>query len=209
MALNFCILTRECRYRGHDKLAFDHVAVISSGRGMGSICSGRGTMKPALFRYYDPASVDDALGLLADWGNEATVLAGGQTLGPMLNLRMVSPGAIIDINRLAALDYRRSMPHGLAIGALTRQATLEDDRTLASFQPLMAAAVPFIAHRAIRNCGTVGGTLAHADPAAEWGGLALALDATLVLRRRGGDRTVLLATFFAVSLRLQSNLTKC
>jgi aerobic carbon-monoxide dehydrogenase medium subunit len=153
-------------------------------------------MKPALFRYYDPASIDDALGLLADWGNEARVLAGGQTLGPMLNLRVVSPGAIIDINRLTALDYRRLTPHGLAIGALTRQATLEDDPSLASFQPLVAAAVPFIAHRAIRNRGTVGGTLAHADPAAEWGGLALALDATLVLRRRGGDRTVAARDFF-------------
>jgi aerobic carbon-monoxide dehydrogenase medium subunit len=153
-------------------------------------------MKPAPFCYYDPASIDDALELLADWGDEARVLAGGQTLVPMLNLRVVSPGAIIDVNRLTMLDYRRSTPHGLAIGALTRQATLEDDLTLASFQPLVAAAVPFIAHRAIRNRGTVGGTLAHADPAAEWSGLAMALDATLVLRRRGGDRTVAARDFF-------------
>jgi aerobic carbon-monoxide dehydrogenase medium subunit len=153
-------------------------------------------MKPALFRYYDPASLDDAVGLLAEWGNEARLLAGGQTLGPLLNLRVVSPGAIIDINRLDALDYRRSTPHGLAIGALTRQATLEDDPTLALSQPLVAAAVPFIAHRAIRNRGTVGGTLAHADPAAEWGGLALALEATLILRRRSGDRTVTARDFF-------------
>lgn len=156
-----------------------------------------GTMKPAVFRYYDPASLDDALSLLADWGSDARVLAGGQTLGPMLNLRLVSPGAIIDINQLNALDYRRATLDGLAIGALTRQAALEDDLSLVSSQPLLAAAIPFIAHRAIRNRGTVGGTLAHGDPAAEWGGLALALDATMALRRRSGrERTVPARDFF-------------
>jgi aerobic carbon-monoxide dehydrogenase medium subunit len=154
-------------------------------------------MKPPVFHYYDPASLDDALSLLADWGSDARVLAGGQTLGPMLNLRVVCPGAIIDINRLSALDYRRATPEGLAIGALTRQAALEDDSSLASSQPLVAAAIPFIAHRAIRNRGTVGGTLAHADPAAEWGGLALALNATMALRRRSGsERNVPAREFF-------------
>jgi aerobic carbon-monoxide dehydrogenase medium subunit len=154
-------------------------------------------MKPAVFRYYDPASLDDALSLLADWGTDARVLAGGQTLGPMLNLRVVSPGAIIDINQVRALDYRRVTSDGLAIGALTRQAALEDDPSFASNQPLVAAAIPFIAHRAIRNRGTVGGTLAHADPAAEWGGIALALDATMALRRRSsGERTVPAREFF-------------
>jgi carbon-monoxide dehydrogenase medium subunit len=154
-------------------------------------------MKPALFSYYDPASLEDALSLLAEWGSDARVLAGGQTLGPMLNLRVVSPGAIIDINQLTALDYRRATPDGLAIGALTRQADLEDDFSIASSQPLVAAAIPFIAHRAIRNRGTVGGSLAHADPSAEWGALALALDATMTLRRRSGrERTVPAREFF-------------
>ncbi len=154
-------------------------------------------MKPALFRYYDPASVEDALSLLTEWGDEARLLAGGQTLGPMLNFRVLAPAAIIDINRVNELDYQRPMPDGLALGALTRQATLEDDPELALIQPLVAAAIPFIAHRAIRNRGTVGGTLAHADPAAEWGGLAMALGARMKLRRRGGsDRWLAADAFF-------------
>lgn len=154
-------------------------------------------MKPAPFRYFDPASLDDTLSLLANWGEEARLLAGGQTLGPMLNLRLVAPAAVIDINGVIDLDYRRQSANGLTLGALTRQAALEDDSSLASIQPLIAAAVPFIAHRAIRNRGTVGGTLANADPAAEWGGLALALEAKLVLRSKSnGERVVAAADFF-------------
>ncbi len=157
-------------------------------------------MKPAPFRYFDPASVDDALSLLAKCGDEARLLAGGQTLGPMLNLRLVSPQTVIDVNRITALDYRRPSSGGITIGALTRQATLEDDSTFASRQPLVATAIPFIAHRAIRNRGTVGGSLAHADPAAEWGGLALALNASLTLRKHGGAERVIAAKDFFLGL---------
>lgn len=157
---------------------------------------GTGSMKPALFRYYDPASLDDVLALLGEWGGDAKILAGGQTLAPLLGLRVLSPAALIDINPLAALDYRRETGEGLAIGALTRQQALEDDATLAPRQPLVAEAIPFIAHRAIRNRGTVGGSLAHADPSAEWGGLAMTLDARFVARRRGGERVIAAADFF-------------
>jgi CO/xanthine dehydrogenase FAD-binding subunit len=153
-------------------------------------------MKPALFRYYDPASLEHALALLGEWGDDAKILAGGQTLGPMLGLRVLSPGAVIDINPLTDLDYRRDTEDGLAIGALTRQQALEDDANLARRQPLVAEAIPFIAHRAIRNRGTVGGSLAHADPAAEWGGLAMTLDARLVARSRASERVIAAADFF-------------
>jgi CO/xanthine dehydrogenase FAD-binding subunit len=153
-------------------------------------------MKPALFRYYDPASLDDALSLLGEWGSDAKILAGGQTLAPMLGLRVLSPAAVIDINPLTGLDYRRETAECLAIGALTRQQALEDDATLARRQPLVAEAIPFIAHRAIRNRGTVGGSLANADPSAEWGGLAMTLDASFVVRGRSGERLIAAADFF-------------
>jgi CO/xanthine dehydrogenase FAD-binding subunit len=153
-------------------------------------------MKPARFHYYDPSTVDEALSLLDECGEDAKILAGGQTLGPMLNLRIVSPAAIVDINGLTGLDYRRTTEGGLAIGALTRQHALEDDPAFVTLQPLVANALPFIAHRAIRNRGTVGGSLAHADPAAEWGGLAMTLDAQFLLRRRGGERTLAAKDFF-------------
>jgi CO/xanthine dehydrogenase FAD-binding subunit len=153
-------------------------------------------MKPALFRYYDPSSLSDTLSLLDEWGGDGKILAGGQTLGPLLGLRVVSPAAVIDINPLTDLDYRRETDEGLAIGALTRQQALEDDATLARHQPLVAEAIPFIAHRAIRNRGTVGGSLAHADPSAEWGGLAMTLDARFVARRSGSERVIAAADFF-------------
>jgi carbon-monoxide dehydrogenase medium subunit len=154
-------------------------------------------MKPAPFKYFDPASPDEALALLHEWGEEGKVLAGGQTLGPMLNFRAVSPAALIDINHLENLAYHRQTECGTLIGALTRQRVLEDDEALAIHQPLVAAAIPYIAHRAIRNRGTVGGSLAHADPAAEWGALILTLGAELTVRRyQTPDRVVAAADFF-------------
>jgi carbon-monoxide dehydrogenase medium subunit len=84
-------------------------------------------MKPAPFRYFDPISIEDAVGLLGEWGEDARLLAGGQTLGPMLNLRLVTPSVLVDINGVSSLDYQRSTQDGLAVGALTRQAQLEDD----------------------------------------------------------------------------------
>ena len=155
-------------------------------------------MKPAPFVYRDPDTVDEVLALLAEHGDDAKVLAGGQSLGPMLNMRVVTPAVIVDLNRVKALTARGlSAGAGFALGALVRQAELEDDPGFAESQPLAAAALPWIAHRPIRNRGTVAGSLVHADPAAEWGGIVLALDARLVVRRAGAPpRTVAAEEFF-------------
>jgi aerobic carbon-monoxide dehydrogenase medium subunit len=154
-------------------------------------------VKPALFKYFDPSSTDEALVLLSEWGEDGKVLAGGQTLSPMLNFRVITPSALIDVNGVKELAYHIHSDSGTVIGAMTRQQALEDDGTLAAHQPLVAAAIPLIAHRAVRNRGTVGGSLAHADPAAEWGGLALTLQAELRIRKsRSPDRVVQAANFF-------------
>lgn len=141
-------------------------------------------MKPAAFDYFAPRTLEQTLDLLAEYGDDAKVIAGGQTLGPMLNMRVLAPTVLIDLNNIAELGEQRTSDRGLVLGALTRQGTLEDDSHLADVQPLVAAAVPFIAHRAIRNRGTVGGSLSHADPAAEWGALVHALGAELNVASR-------------------------
>ena len=157
----------------------------------------RGPVKPAPFEYVAPRDVGEVLALLAEFGDDAKILAGGQTLAPMLNLRVIAPGVIIDINRVDRLEFRCDRD-GLALGALFRQSALEDDAGLASRQPLVAAAIPLIGHRPIRNRGTVGGSLAHADPAAEWGALVLATDAELIVARHGEpSRAVAAVDFFA------------
>ncbi len=156
-------------------------------------------MKPAPFAYRDPDTVEEVLELLAEHGDDAKLLAGGQSLGPMLNMRVVSPAVVIDLNRVRALAACASpaTDGGFAIGALVRQAALEDDPGFTASQPLAAAALPWIAHRPIRNRGTVAGSLVHADPAAEWGGIVLALDARLQVRRAGAPlRTVAAEDFF-------------
>src|SRR5262249_32360983 len=153
-------------------------------------------MKPAPFKYFDPTSPDEALGLMREWGDEGKVLAGGQTLGPLLNFRAVRAAALIDINRIKGLAYHRHMEIGTVIGALTCQQALEDDEDFAAYQPLVASAIPFIAHRAIRNRGTVGGSLAHADPAAEWGALVVTLEAELKVRKYNTPERVIAAADF-------------
>ena len=154
-------------------------------------------MKPAPFAYRDPDTVDEVLALLAEHGDDAKLLAGGQSLGPMLNMRVVTPAVIVDLNRVRVLAARGfSAGAGFALGALVRQAELEDDSGFAASQPLAAAALPWIAHRPIRNRGTVAGSLVHADPAAEWGGIVLALDARLVVRRAGAPPRVVAAEDF-------------
>ncbi len=155
-------------------------------------------MKPAPFEYEAPASLDAALDLLARHGGDAKILAGGQSLIPVMNFRLAEPALLVDINRVAELDFlRRDTDGTLRIGALTRQRRLERDPLVAEAAPLLHEAVPFIAHPQIRNRGTFGGSLAHADPAAELPALAVALDARLRLRRKGGDRWVNAADFFA------------
>lgn len=153
-------------------------------------------MKPAPFDYERPTSVDGALQLLASHRGEARVLAGGQSLVPMMNFRIAKPALLVDINRLTELDYHRLDDAHLAIGALCRHATLEQSRLVAEACPLMHEAYRWVAHVAVRNRGTLCGNLCHADPASEMPAVMLALDATLVLGHRSGQRSVAAADFF-------------
>ncbi|HXP03304.1 MAG TPA: xanthine dehydrogenase family protein subunit M [Stellaceae bacterium] len=136
-------------------------------------------MKPAAFDYLRPESVDEAATLLTEYGGDAKVLAGGQSLVPLLNFRMLRPSILIDINRLAALDFVEEHGGGLRIGALTRHHTLETSPLVRERFPMLAAAMAHVAHLAIRNRGTIGGSLSHADPAAELPMLARLLDAEI------------------------------
>jgi aerobic carbon-monoxide dehydrogenase medium subunit len=155
-------------------------------------------MKPAPFEYQAPASLEAALDALARHGGDAKLLAGGQSLIPVMNFRLAEPALLIDINKLAELDFIRRDEEGhLRIGAMVRQRRLERDPLVAEMAPLLHEAVPFIAHPQIRNRGTFGGSLAHADPAAELPALAVALDARFRLQRAGGDRWVAAEDFFA------------
>jgi len=154
-------------------------------------------LKPAPFEYHAPRSLAEALELLGRLGGEAKVLAGGQSLIPVMNFRLAQPAALVDVNRVPELDFLEPAADGsLRIGALVRQRRLERDPEVARRSPLLAAAVPWVAHPQIRNRGTIGGSLAHADPAAELPCLAVALDARLRLERAGGSRWVPAREFF-------------
>jgi len=155
-------------------------------------------MKPAPFEYQAPKSLEAALDVLARHGGDAKVLAGGQSLIPVLNFRLAQPALLVDLNRVSELDFlRRSEDGGLRIGALTRQRRLERDAVVKEAAPLLAETVPWIAHPQIRNRGTVGGSLAHADPAAELPAVAVALRARFRLAKAGGERWVDAKEFFA------------
>jgi len=153
-------------------------------------------MKPAAFDYFCPESLGEAVALLGDHGDEAKLLAGGQSLMPLLNFRMLRPGALIDINRLSELDFVAEHPGGLRIGALSRHHTLETSPLVRERFPVLSAAMAHVAHLAIRNRGTIGGSLSHADPAAELPLLAVLLDAELRTRSAAGERRHLAADFF-------------
>jgi aerobic carbon-monoxide dehydrogenase medium subunit len=153
-------------------------------------------LKPPVFRYFAPTSVDEALGLLGEYGDEAKVLAGGQSLVPVMNFRLNRPEVLVDINRIPELAGIAGLDGGLRIGAMTRQRVAERSGLVAERAPLLAAALPHVAHPQIRNRGTVGGSIAHADPAAELPALMLALEARLVLRRGTAARTVAAADFY-------------
>ena len=153
-------------------------------------------MKPAPFEYHRPTSLDETFDLLDRYGDDGRILAGGQSLVPALNLRLASPRAIIDINRLPDLDAIRATPERLVIGALVRQDALEHSPLVRERAPLIAAAVVHVGHSAIRARGTIGGSLALADPAAELPACAVALDATIRVSRRGGQREVPAGRFF-------------
>ncbi len=148
-------------------------------------------MKPPPFEYVAPRTLEEALDVLAERGFDAKILAGGQSLVPLLNFRLASPAVLVDVNRIPGLDgVRETEDGGLAIGALVRQRRLERDLAVARRSPLAAETAPFIAHPQIRNRGTVGGSLAHADPAAELPAVALAAGATMLVRKKDGERRV-------------------
>jgi aerobic carbon-monoxide dehydrogenase medium subunit len=153
-------------------------------------------MKPASFEYYDPRSIDEALDLLDQLGEDARVLAGGQSLVPLMNFRLARPSSLIDLNRVADLGYLKQARGWLSIGAMTRQADIERAPSVTNAWPMLAEATRHIGHAAIRARGTVGGSVAHADPAAEYPAVMLALDAQMVVRGRGGTRTVPAEDFF-------------
>jgi aerobic carbon-monoxide dehydrogenase medium subunit len=158
-------------------------------------------VKPPRFGYDDPTTVEETLDLLARHGEAARVLAGGQSLMPMLNFRLARPGRLIDINRVSALGEVVAEPAGgLRLGALVRQRALERSAVIGARSPLIARAMPLVGHPQIRTRGTLGGSLAHADPAAELPAVIVALDARLTLRRTGGTRTVAAADFFVAAL---------
>lgn len=146
-------------------------------------------MKAASFAYIRPHRVEEVLDLLAEHGDEAKVLAGGQSLVPMLNLRLARPSLLVDINRVGLDDV--AVEDGMVwVGALVRHATLERHPVISEEAPLLSQAAPLIGHAAIRTRGTIGGSLAHADPAAELGAVMVALDAVVVVRSGRGERTV-------------------
>ncbi len=146
--------------------------------------------------YEAPETVSEALELLAEHHDEASVLAGGQSLIPLLALRLARPAVLVDINGIAELSGVSTADGRMAIGAMTRECVAEESTTVADTVPLLAAALPLIGHEAIRSRGTIGGSLAHADPAAELPAVALALDAEFVVRSKSGERIIPAAEWF-------------
>ncbi len=153
-------------------------------------------MKPPSFEYFGPRTEDEALAHLSEHGDAAKLLAGGQSLVPLLNLRLAAPEVLIDVNRVESLAGIGAWDGGLTIGALTRQSALERADLARERLPLLVEATRLTGHPTIRHRGTVGGSLAHADPAAELPAAMVALDASFVARSRRGERTIAASDFF-------------
>jgi CO/xanthine dehydrogenase FAD-binding subunit len=155
-------------------------------------------MKPAPFEYFAPTSVEEALALLAEHGYEAKVLAGGQSLIPTMNFRLAQPAVLVDLNRVSELFYINPDPKsgGVNIGAMTRESQVEHSSVVAERAPLVSEAMPHIAHEQIRNRGTFGGCMAHADPAAELPTVAVVLKADMKVRNQSGERSIPAEEFF-------------
>jgi carbon-monoxide dehydrogenase medium subunit len=153
-------------------------------------------MKPPPFEYVAPTSLEEAVAALAEHGDDAKVLAGGQSLIPLLSLRLARPTALIDLNGVTELSSI-NVNGSVSIGSMTRHRTVERSAEIAEAAPLLAAAVPYIGHAAIRTRGTIGGSVAHADPAAELPAVALALDATFEVTSTRGTRSITADDFFA------------
>ncbi len=153
-------------------------------------------MYPSRFRYEAPRSIAEAISLLSQGGDEAKVLAGGQSLVPLMKLRFASPELIVDINNIGGLDYHREDADGtIRIGALCRHADLERSDLLRSKQPVMAEAAPLIADPIVRNRGTLVGSLCHADPQGDWASVVTALGGYVVARGPGGRRSIPITDF--------------
>ena len=157
-------------------------------------------MKPAPFEYHGPRSLEETIALLGRYGGDAKLLAGGQSLVPMMNMRLARPAILIDLGHVSGLDHVTESDGHVAIGALTRQRAAEQSTIVARLAPLLAQALPWIGHPTIRNRGTIGGSLAHADPAAELPAVAAALDADLVIAGPRGRRVAKPEVFFVSPL---------
>lgn len=153
-------------------------------------------MKPAAFEYYCPRTLEEAMALLAEHGSDAKPLAGGQSLIPAMNFRLATPAVLVDLNAIPSLSHVTSEGNVLRLGAMTRHRTVERSAVVVRHTPLVTATLPFVAHPAIRTRGTIGGSLAHADPAAELPAVMLALDARFTIQRRQESRVIAAADFF-------------
>jgi len=158
-------------------------------------------MKPPRFAYHDPRTRSEALALLETYTDDAKILAGGQSLVPLLNMRLAQPVHLLDINRLPDLAYIREENGGLAIGALTRQRDIEHSSLVRNLCPLLAQAIPFIGHSPIRSRGTIGGSLAHADPAAELPAVLVALGGHIRAESHTRSRQIPADSFFISQLQ--------
>ena len=157
-------------------------------------------MKPAVFDYYDPTSLEEALSLMSEFGDQARPLAGGQSLVPLMNFRLLRPAHVVDLNRIGELSYLEIEENTLRLGATMRQRQLEKSPAVAERWPLLREAAGFIGHIQIRNRGTIGGSLAHAFPSAELPVAMVTLDASLVLRSKSKRRTIRAEEFFVSTM---------
>ncbi len=169
-------------------------------------------MKPAPFEYVAPRSVEEAVRLLGEHGADAKILAGGQSLVPLMNMRLARPSIIVDINRIPALDYITPGPGVLRVGALCRQRTAETSPAVAAQCPLLRDALRLVGHAQIRNRGTIGGSIAHADPSAELAAVLAALGGDVSVQGPGGTRVIaasdLFVTYLTTSLEADELLTE-
>jgi len=153
-------------------------------------------MYPAAFDYLAPTSVDETLAILTEGGEDVKILAGGQSLIPLMKLRLASPATLVDINRVPGLDSIEVADGHLRVGALARHNDLAHSDLVKAENHTMAAAAPWISDPLVRNLGTIGGSVAHADPQGDWGAVMLACGAEFVARRSGSDRTIAADDFF-------------
>ena len=169
-------------------------------------------MKPAKFAYHAPHSLAEAVALLKSYAGEARVLAGGQSLIPMMNFRIAAPSAIIDLNRMPGLDYIRHETGTVRIGAMTRQRNIEFSGVIAETLPLLRDAIKLVGHLPTRSRGTIGGSLAHADPAAELPMMLQVLEGEVVAHGTAGERVIKAGEFFrsllATALTTEEILTE-